>query len=122
MKEMADLIKKLGDIELNRKILTLETEVLDLTRDKRRVEEKVEELERTLKQRQTLYFFEPFYWLKEDTTPYCPSCWETKMTAVHVLFEYDTAVRSNWSCPSCKHKYEPERLRQDLVSAAALKR
>src|SRR5579862_1756398 len=91
MKEMADLIKKLGDIELNRKILTLETEVLDLTRDKRRLEEKVEELEKTMKLKKDLYFSEPFYWVKGDATPYCPSCWEAKASAVHVVFGHDRA-------------------------------
>jgi hypothetical protein len=41
MKDVADLIKKIGDIELNRKILTLENEVLDLSREKRRLENQV---------------------------------------------------------------------------------
>jgi chaperonin cofactor prefoldin len=51
MKDVSDLVKKFNDIELNRRILTLENEVLDLSRDKRRAEEKVEELERTLNSR-----------------------------------------------------------------------
>jgi hypothetical protein len=37
------------DIELNRRIVKLEEEVLDLTRDKRRAEEKIEETEKALK-------------------------------------------------------------------------
>lgn len=48
VKEIADLIGKFHDIELNRRILKLEEQVLDLTRDKRRAEEKVEELERKI--------------------------------------------------------------------------
>jgi hypothetical protein len=44
MKDVAELIKKLGDIGLNRRILNLENEVLDLAREKRRADEKVEEL------------------------------------------------------------------------------
>jgi hypothetical protein len=36
-KEVADLVKKFNDIELNRRILNLENE--DLSRDKRRAEE-----------------------------------------------------------------------------------
>ena len=39
----ADLVKKFNDIELNRRILKLEEEVPDLSREKRRVEEKAEE-------------------------------------------------------------------------------
>jgi hypothetical protein len=37
IKEVADLVKKFNDIELNRRILNLENE--DLSRDKRRAEE-----------------------------------------------------------------------------------
>lgn len=80
VKEIADLIGKFHDIELNRRILKLEEEVLDPTRDKRRAEEKVEELERALKFKAELKFKEPFYWLEGDKTPYCPVCWEDTQT------------------------------------------
>jgi hypothetical protein len=102
MKEMADLIKKLGDIELNRKVLTLETEVLDLTREKRRAEEKVEELERTLRFKGDLKFKEPFYWLGDDQTPYCPVCWEDKHKALHVHYSHANNHGQYWACPNCK--------------------
>jgi hypothetical protein len=39
MKEIGDLIKKAGDVELYRRINKLEGEVIDLSRDKRRAEE-----------------------------------------------------------------------------------
>lgn len=120
MKDVADLIKKIGDIELNRKILNLENEVLHLSREKRRMEEKVEELENTLKLRKELYFFEPFHWAKGDTTPYCPSCWESKTAPVHVLFGHDSKDGSStWQCPSCKHLYYPKMHGQYLVAAAS---
>jgi len=121
VKEIADLIKKFNDIELNRRILNLENEVLDLSREKRRADEKIEELERTLKLRKELYFFEPFYWNKGDQTPFCPSCWETKTTAVHVTFGHDNDDDSVWRCPSCNHMNHPKRRRQALISGAAQK-
>jgi predicted nucleic acid-binding Zn-ribbon protein len=49
MKEVADLVKRFNDLDLNRRILTLENEVMDLSREKRRAEERIEELERTLR-------------------------------------------------------------------------
>jgi hypothetical protein len=49
VKEVAELIKRYNNLELNRKIVALEDEVLELTRDKRRLENKVEEQERALK-------------------------------------------------------------------------
>jgi hypothetical protein len=76
MKDVADLVKKFNDIDLNRRILDLENEVLDLARAKRRGEERIEALERTLKFKGSLAFKEPFYWLNGDNVPFCPNCWE----------------------------------------------
>jgi hypothetical protein len=115
VKEIADLIGKFHDIELNRRILKLEEEVIELTRDKRRADDKVEELERTLKLKAELVFKEPFYWAKGDDAPYCPSCWETKNVAVHVVFSHELNESSTWQCPNCQHRYHPRRLRQHLI-------
>lgn len=103
VKDVAELIKKFGDIELNRKILTLETEVLDLTRDKRRAEEKVEQLERSLQFKEKLTFREPYYYLEGDSAPYCPGCWESTRVAVHVATH--PTYMSMKQCPACKHLY-----------------
>jgi len=120
MKDVADLVKRFNDIELNRRILTLETEVLDLSRDKRRLEEKVEQMEKSLKLRNDLYFHEPFYWVKGDSIPYCASCWETQTAAIHVIFGHDSNEGySAWQCPGCKHTCYPKQTRQSLISSAA---
>jgi len=105
MKEVADLVKKVGDIDLNRKLVNLEGEVLDLTRDKRRLESKVEELEGILRLRKSLTFSEPFYAAERDEVPYCPSCWESKDKAVHLVVAFNTTTEGRWDCPSCKHIY-----------------
>jgi hypothetical protein len=106
MKEVADLVQKIGDINLNRKIVNLEGEVLALTREKRHLEVKVEELERTLTLKNNLAFKEPFYYLEGDRTPYCPGCWEEKTAAVHLTFSGDYDETVDWVCPVCKHRYE----------------
>jgi hypothetical protein len=109
MKEVAELVKKLGDIDLNRKIVNLEGEVLDLTRDKRRAEAKIEELEELLKTKQALKFKAPFFWSEGDNTPFCPSCWEGRITAVHLFLNSDNSERTVWDCPNCKHRYIVEK-------------
>lgn len=105
MKEVADLVKKFNDIELNRRILNLENEVLDLSRDKRRAGEKVEELERALKFKGELQFRDPYYWREGDPTPYCPACWDTKRMAAHIVRIKDPVRYDTVQCPSCKHVY-----------------
>jgi hypothetical protein len=102
VKEIADLIGKFHDIELNRRILKLEEEVIDLTRDKRRAEERAEELERILKFKGELVFKEPFYWLGADQTPYCPLCWEDKHKAIHIRYHNLLNGKQHWQCPNCK--------------------
>jgi hypothetical protein len=106
VKEVADLIKKFNDIELNRRILHLENEVLDLSRDKRRAEERIEELERALRFRQELTFKSPFYYVGEDPAPYCPGCWDSRRTAVHLhRARLPFPIGDCMECPSCKHTY-----------------
>jgi DNA repair exonuclease SbcCD ATPase subunit len=105
IKEVADLVKKFNDIELNRRILTLENEVLDLSRDKRRLEEKTEELERVLNLQREIVFDEPYFWLKGDPTPFCPACWERKRKAVHLAALFDNGKHARHDCPVCKHEY-----------------
>jgi hypothetical protein len=105
VKEVAELIRKFNDIDLNRRILNLETEVLDLTRDKRRADERIEELERTLALQKELKFKAPFYRLDGDDSPYCPACWEGKKMAVHVVATTAILNGRQLQCPSCKQTY-----------------
>ena len=48
VKEIADLAKKYNDIEFYRKIVHLEGEVIELTRENRQAEQKIEELQTQL--------------------------------------------------------------------------
>jgi hypothetical protein len=105
IKELADFVKKFNDIDLNRRILRLETEVLDLSRDKRRADEKIEDLERKLKFQKELIFKAPFYYLEGDETPHCPGCWETKRVGVHLSRVRLPELGDQMQCPSCKHRY-----------------
>src|SRR4029077_5372447 len=91
LKDAADLVKKAGQIELYKKISAAEDEVRELTREKRRLEDRVEELERALRFKEETGFRAPFYYLKEggDQTPYCPRCWEKDKRAVHVVLQFD---------------------------------
>jgi uncharacterized protein YbaR (Trm112 family) len=105
IKEVANLVKKFNDIELNRRILNLENEVLDLSRDKRRAEETIAELERALKFSKELVFRDSHYWLEGDRTPYCSGCWESKRLAVHLNRARADGLGLVMQCPSCKHNY-----------------
>lgn len=109
MKEVADFVKKFNDIELNRRILNLENEVLDLSRDKRRAEERVEQLERALKFSKELVLKDGFYWANGDRTPFCTARWDAKRMAIHVKRLVLQERGNRYECPNCKAKYGPPR-------------
>jgi hypothetical protein len=106
MKDIADLIKKAGDIELYRKITESEGEVMDLTRENRRLEDRVQELEKTLALQKQMTFRQPFWYQEADETPFCPACWENHKKAIHVVFAQDGNNFTRWGCPSCKQFYD----------------
>ena len=100
MKDIAELIKRAGDIELYRKMVESEGEVIDLTRENRRLGERVQELEKTLAVQLQMTFKAPLWYQEGDLTPFCPKCWETNKLAVHVIFVLDRSDATRWDCPS----------------------
>jgi hypothetical protein len=104
-KELAELIKKIGDIDLYRKIVELEGEILELTRQKREVDDKVEKLLDALSFKERLTFKSPVYFAAGDSTPYCPKCWEGQKLASHLAPPNVMKVLM-WACPQCKAEFQ----------------
>ena len=84
--------------------------MIDLTRDKRRAEDKVEELQKALTFKGGLKFKDPYYYLEGDPSPYCPACWDGKRVAVHIVRVTHPMLHEEKECPSCKHVYEGGRM------------
>ncbi len=108
VKDAADLAKKIGDIELYRKIVHLEGEVMELTREKRQAEQGTEELEENLALREKMRFQQPFYFQEGDQVPFCPRCFEKDKSAVHLFLEINRADLKRWDCHECKSQYRIE--------------
>lgn len=96
-KEIANLIKKAGDIDLYRKIVELEGEIVGLTSRNLELEVKNSDLARQLEIKALLEFTAPFYYSKDDQIPYCPRCWESEGRALHL-----SKVVEDFQCPQCK--------------------
>jgi len=88
VKEIADLAKKYNDIEFYRKIVELESEIIELTRGKREAEQRIEELQGQLALKAKMTFKQPFYIQEGDKVPFCPRCFEKE------------AMRYTFSCKS----------------------
>jgi hypothetical protein len=108
IKDAADLAKKIGDIELYRKIVHLEGEVMDLTREKRQADQKIEELEGKLALKTKMNFKQPFYFQEGDNVPFCPRCFEKDKTAVHLFLDINRDDLQKWECRECKSAYRIE--------------
>lgn len=100
-KEIAELVEKIGDIDLYRKILKLEDEITVLTREKRALEEKIEQLKSSLELSKHMTFIAPAYFAEGNSTPFCPKCWEVDKMAVH-LIQGARSTGTYYSCPKCR--------------------
>ena len=102
VKEVADLVKKLGDVELYRKIVELEQEVFDLTRLNRNQEEEIVRLNELVITKQKMMFRKPFYFIENDEQPYCSNCWEVNRVTVHLVGPMKVGSGPRYDCPNCK--------------------
>jgi hypothetical protein len=106
LKDAAKVLRENDQTELYNKVSAAEDEVRDILREKRRLEDKVEELERGMRFKEETVFKPPFYYLKQgDQTPYCPRCWEKDRQAVHVQVNWHDDAGIQWGCPDCKTNY-----------------
>ena len=109
-KEIAELVKKLGNIDLYRKIVELEGEIIEISRQKLHLEQRVDELEKVTKLRAEMKFREPLYFREGDATPFCPTCFEKDEKPIH-LVDYGTLSggKTRWYCTACKEEFAYQR-------------
>lgn len=111
VKEIANLVQKMGNIDLYRKIVDLESDIVDLTSQKNDLERRVEGLTSALNQSRAMTYRKPFYYTDPDETAYCPKCWESDNKAIHLLGPEQWAGGPKYDCPQCHsvfhHPAEP---------------
>ena len=103
-KEVADLVKKMGEMDLHRKIIDLQDEIVKLSRENRTLKEQLE-----LKGK--MIFKRNCYWVEGDDVPYCPRCWEDKAKTIHLRRDLvDTGDEKvlKYDCPRCGNSVFPE--------------
>jgi hypothetical protein len=98
IKDIADIIKKIGDIDLYRKIVELEQEVFELSRSNIKLQSEIEALKSALTLKLNIKYKKPFYYINEDPSPYCPNCYDVGNILVHLL---DGSDPNYFICPNC---------------------
>jgi hypothetical protein len=121
-KEVADLIKKIGDQELYRRIVDLQGEVVELTgkvvtlsQQLLDSQQKSTALEELLKVKGKMEKHGYFYFLGDDPDGHCARCWEVDRKIVHIASIRHDKLGIQWTCPQCKTAYHGSHRRQHQV-------
>jgi hypothetical protein len=101
MKEVAEIAKKLGNIDLYTKILELRIEMNEINEERLRLQLRVNELEEKNRIKEEMTFRAPFWFREGDDTPHCPACFEKDNRAVH-LVSLDQCLDGRFECSVCK--------------------
>lgn len=106
VKEVADLVKQLGNIELYKKIVDLQSEIIELTQENIAFKEKIRDLESSLKIRDELKFKQPYYYKEGDQVPFCPLCWEANRVPIHLSGpNYNNDRSKYYTCNHCRKSF-----------------
>ena len=119
-KEIADLIQKVGNQELYKKILDLQGEIINLTGENHTLKQENQELNLSLKVSKDVVFDGELYWLQgsgEGTKegPYCQCCYDSDRKLIRLqnktgASDYDldgkpVETYQFFVCLKCKNKY-----------------
>jgi len=104
LKDIADLIKKAGDVDLYRKIIESEGAVIELTRENRRLEEKASELEKRWHFKSRCTLPSPFTTKTEIRLPTVQLAGR-RQEGRSRYFRFRQSGIYAMDCPLCKHNY-----------------
>ena len=114
-KEMAGLIKKIGNLDLYRKMVELQGEIVDFQSKIVEKEEKIEESKKEISRLRNAmkikkkvirygdYVFEKNKKGKPTGNPYCLYCWEYNHLLISVLSTNRRELGYEAKCPHCKN-------------------
>jgi hypothetical protein len=106
VREIADLVQKIGDIDLYRKIVDLQAEVVELSTQNFELQKRCKELQEELSRKQNLQHRRSIYYAEGDSIPFCPYCWESDSKLTHLFCVAMTNPELEcWECSVCRHSY-----------------
>jgi len=100
VKDLANLVKKYNDIDLNRKITDLSYEVFELAQSNLKLKDQVAKLEASLSLRESLVPRNNFYWLIKgdgEDGPFCMRCYDKDGAPRRMISDHGRA----FTCPAC---------------------
>ncbi len=98
VKEIANIVRQIDNIELYRQIVDLQGEVVGLVEENGRLKHEVANLKEKLTVKGKLVVKDDCYWLPDDSGnldgPFCTTCWDTEKQLVRMLHMGQPAVVS----------------------------
>lgn len=105
-KDIAKLVRDVGNMELYQKIIDLQAEIVELSNEKYSVDKELSELKRSIDLEKSMVYKKPFYMRDGDDQPFCPICWETKNIATHLEgAKYSQYAGKYYFCKHCTNKF-----------------
>ena len=108
-KDIAKAVEGIHNLELYQRVLALYSDIVGMVEENIKLREENRELKNSLALKATMVFKAPFYFASDDPIPYCPRCWETKQTAIHLFKYLDRSDLTRWDCHDCNKSYRIEK-------------
>jgi len=110
-KSVVKLVQQLDNLELLKKVMSLQTEIIDLMEENRTLKEKSIELTAQLKSQGNIVFRDDSYWDENGDGLYCVPCWDSGKRKMRMV-----GGKGVFSCPTCGFSFmTPEE--QDRIDA-----
>ena len=100
-KDIAELIKKMGNMDLYEKIMGLREEIFALKEENLTFRENVKTLEEAQDIKNKMKYEAPYYWLEEagkKEGPYCQKCYDSEGKQLRL----QDHKNGHWYCLSCR--------------------
>jgi hypothetical protein len=107
LKEISEIVKDYKNADLLAKIVSLQTDLLQLSEERLALYSKCKELEEKLALKNNFTFKSPVYFADGDKVPFCPICYEDKGKNIHLIS--CTAADTNrpyYLCNVCQWNYD----------------
>lgn len=102
VKDVVKVAREIDNVELNRKIIDLQTEAISLIEENAKLKKEVQELTEKLAFQGSLKHRDGAYWKSDDDGPFCMPCWDDK----HKLMRMNGP--DVYHCPTCGYNYITE--------------
>lgn len=116
-KDAVKLVQKIGNIELYRKILDLQSEAIELIEQSKLKDEKITKLKNALKVKGKMVCKDSAYYLTDDKGkivdgPFCTKCFDTDQDIIRIVAH---TIGSQVKCLKCKVIFDSESIYNNLA-------